>query len=118
MRKKTINYFYDNAMWYVIYLLPLVLFIGFSIKTGQFSTLEACFNSIGLNVFTDNVVLVSLTDIFGVGGVLPLFTSPDILIYFTYFVSVYLMHLCVDFLLFIPRMAHKWLKSFTSGGAD
>lgn len=105
-------------MWYCLYLLPVAIFVGVSIKTGQFSTLEACFNSIGLNVLTDNIVLTTLYDLFGAGGVLPLFSSPDMLIYFAYFVSVYLMHLCVDFILFIPRLCHKWLKEFTSGGAE
>lgn len=118
MRKKTINCLYDNSMWYCIYLLPLALFVGVSIKTGQFVSLASCFESVGLSILTDNIILTTLSSLFGTGGVLPLFASPDILIYFTYFVSVYLMHLCVDFLLFIPRLSHKWLKSFTSGGAE
>ncbi|MBQ4541306.1 MAG: hypothetical protein IJA23_00480, partial [Clostridia bacterium] len=80
--------------------------------------LSDCFSAIGLGVLTDNIVLTTLTSLFGFGGVLPLFLTNDILIYFTYFISVYIIHLCVDFVLFIPRLSHKWLKEFTSGGAD
>lgn len=118
MRKKTINHLFDNAMWYIVYLLPLILFIGVSVRTGVFSSLADAFSLVGLNVLQDSLIYTTLSSIFGVGGILPLFASTDILLYFTYFVSVYLIHLCVDFLLFIPRLSHKWLKSFTSGGAD
>lgn len=118
MRKKTINHLFDNGMWYIIYLLPLLLFVGVSVRLGQFTTLQACFESVGLNVINNSIIFDTLSSLFGVNGLVPLFQNTDILIYFTYFVSVYLIHLCVDFLLFIPRLSHKWLKSFTSGGAD
>lgn len=112
------NNFFDNVMWYLIYLMPLFLWLGVSIRVGQFSTLLDTFNMIGLNVLPDNIVLATFGQIFDLNGILPLFATADILVYLTYFVSVYLIHLAVDFLLFIPRLSHKWLKSFTSGGSD
>ena len=115
MRKKTINHLFDSFMWYVVYLTPLLIWLGISIRIGKFSTLSSAFDLIGMNIFTDNVILSSLSNIFGIGGVFPLFASNDVLIYFTYFVSVYLIHLVVDFLLFIPRLCHKWLNSFCRG---
>lgn len=117
MRKKTMNNFFDNVMWYLIYLLPLFLFIGVSIRVGQFTTLSSCFDLVGLNV-AESFIYQTFDNLFGVNGVVSLFTNSDILLYFTYFVSVYIIHLAVDFLLFIPRLSHKWLKSFTCGGDD
>ena len=117
MRKKTMNNFFDNLMWYMIYLLPLVLFVLVSFRIGQFTSLSNCFDLIGLNV-SNSFIYQTFNDLFGANGVVNLFNNTDILLYFTYFVSVYVCHLAVDFLLFIPRLSHKWLKSFTSGGAD
>lgn len=60
----------------------------------------------------DNPVYTALVAIFGQDGVLPVFSegSLSILAFFTWFVNVYIAHLLVDFILFIPRLAHKWLK--------
>lgn len=118
MRKKTLNCFFDNLMWYLIYLMPLIIFVFYNINSGTLTSLGSIFDSIGLNILTDNVVLTTLSDVFGTGGVVPIFTNSDILIYMSYFICVYLVHICVDVLLFIPRLGHKWLNEFTSGGKD
>lgn len=118
MRKRTMNNLFENLMWYLIYLMPLLLWVGVSVRVGHFCSLANTFDVIGLNILTDNVILGTFIQIFGVGGVIPLFVSSDILIYVSYFVSVYLIHLLVDFLLFIPKISHKWLSSLTSGGSD
>jgi len=117
MRMKTMNNLFDNVMWYLLYLMPLVLLIGVSIRLGSFTPLSTCFDLVGLNIIQDSIIFATLSSLFGVGGVLPLFASADILVYFTYFISVFIIHLAVDFVLFIPRLAHKWFNSFTSGGA-
>lgn len=110
MRKRTIKCICDNFMWYLIYLLPLLCF-GILLFKGEttISLLDA-FNSLGLGVLPTSDVYVSINSIFGVGGLVPLFASTDLILYFSYFVCVYVVHLCVDFLLFIPRLAHKWLS--------
>lgn len=115
MRKKTIEYFFDNVMWYFLYLLPILLLTFSVFRTGDLITFGSLFNSLGLNFLTDNLILTTLTNIFGAGGVLPLFQTNDILIYLTYFVCVVIIHLFVDFLVFIPRLAHKWLNKFYGG---
>ena len=115
MRKKTIEYFFDNIMWYLIYMLPLFILLFFVVRSGELITFSALFDSLGLSFLNDNLILITLTDMFGSGGILPLFQSNDILIYMSYFVCVFIIHLFVDFLVFIPRLAHKWLNRFYGG---
>lgn len=117
MRKKTVKCLCDNIFWYLIYLLPLILLFGVTFQTGVFTTLSSAMNSVGLNVLTDNVILNSLTQIFGQNGILPLLNN-DILVYLTYFVSVFIMHLAIDFLLFIPRLAMKWQDDLFNKGDE
>ena len=111
MRKKTLKCLFDNVMWYLIYLLPLILMVIYWCKTGAI-TMAGAMTDAGLDVINTNPVYTSLYGIFGTGGVFPIFTQPDILIYFSYFVCVYIVHLAVDFLLFIPRLCHKWMSAF------
>ena len=118
MRKKTISYAVDKIFWYLLYFLPILVYFIYSFKSGSLVTLSSVFDSVGLGILSDNVILTSLSSIFGVGGVFPIFSSPDILIFFTWFIGVYLAHLFVDFLLFIPRLAHRWLSFFYKGEVD
>lgn len=136
VRKRTVTHITKNIFWYIIYLLPLLLFIGYIFSCysneGFFSWysevdgapynvdfLVGYFNRF-MNAFvmSSNPIYNVFTDLFGRGGMLPIFNSvtvgEGIILYFTYFVGVYLIHLCVDFLLFIPKLCHKWMNSFTS----
>ena len=110
MRKRTINYLFDEIMWYLIYLLPLFLYLLLIVRTGNMVDFAETFSSFGLDVVSDNIVFSSLSSIFGSNGVMPLFSNTGILFYMSYFVNVFVIHLAVDFLLFIPRLAHKWLN--------
>lgn len=114
MRKKSISHFFDIFMWYAIYMLPLIIFV-ICYCVGHFTTLADCFVLGGLDIFADNFIFSALNDLFGVAGVMPLFAGVDILHYATYFISIFLLHLAVDVLLFIPRFAHKCVDCF--GGA-
>ena len=79
------------------------------------TSISSVISTLGLNVLQDNIIFTTLSDIFGTGGVLPFFQSTDLIIFFTYYICVYLLHLLVDFVIFIPRLAHKWLNHFTQG---
>lgn len=111
MRKKTINCLFDNVLWYLVYLLPLIAF-GILLIGNSATTLSSAMLSVGLGILTDNVVFTSLNSIFGSGGVLPLFVSGDILLYFSYFICCWLCHIAVDVLLFLVRWAHSLMSSF------
>lgn len=120
MRKKTVDHCADTLFWYLLYLFPVLGYMLYLfVEPGTGATLlsfETFCSNIGVSFFTDNIVLSSLTSIFGVEGVLPLFNSSAPFIMFTWFVCVFIAHLAVDFLLFIPRLAHKWLRGFYDGG--
>lgn len=111
MRKKTLNCLFDNVLWYLVYLLPLIAF-GILLVNNSSITLSGAMSSVGLGILTNNVVFTSLNSIFGSGGVLPLFVSTDILLYFSYFICCWLCHIAVDVLLFLVRWAHSLMSSF------
>ena len=111
MRKRTISCLLDNIMWFLIYILPLICFVIVLCKTGQVTSLSTCMTDCGLVILTNNIVFTALDSIFGSSGVLPLFVSTDILLYFSYFICVWLCHIVVDVLLWIVRYAHKLMDN-------
>lgn len=120
MRKKTVNHVADTIFWYLIYFLPVIAFLLYMLAEpasglGTVATFENFLTTIGFSFVTDNIVYTTLSSLFGVGGVLPLFSTSAPIFIFTWFVSVFICHLAVDFLLFIPRLAHKYMKKFTQG---
>lgn len=112
MRKKTLSHLFDDILWYTLYLLPVLCFLIVSWRTGEFVTLSSAMSSCGLDIFIENPVFATLSSIFGDAGILKLFSSVDFIQYASYFVSVFLVHLAVDVLLFIPRFAHKCMSCF------
>lgn len=118
MRKRTVNHIADTIFWYLLYFFPVVAYLFFIMAEPSSGTavisLTSFFNSLGISFFTDNPILTVLVDLFGSSGVLPLFTDVSALYFFAWFASVMLVHLAVDFILFIPRLAHKWLNAFTT----
>lgn len=115
MRKKTIKNLFENIFWYLIYLLPVIIFIVVSCRTGVLTSLSDTMQSIGLDILTDNIIFTSLASIFGQNGVVPLFANTALLEILTYFISVFLVHMAVDFLLFIPRIAINWFDTLYGG---
>lgn len=134
MRKKTVTHVADTIFWYILYFLPIILtliqsiglFENFGFDSWQYvydegnildydflHLLEMNLNSFYISRY--NIISSALMDIFGLNGFIPIFSNnlTSIIQYFGYFVGVYLIHLCVDFILFIPRIAHKWLNKFT-----
>ena len=115
MRKRTIKCLCDSVFWHLLYLLPLLLVVGVSFETGVFTSVSTAMSTLGLDVFTTNPIYITLTNLFGSAGVVPLFQGTAILEFLSYFVSVFILHLCIDFLLFIPRLAMEWLDNLYGG---
>ena len=118
MRKRTVNFLADTIFWYLIYFLPVVAWLLFLIAEPSSTTTPIDFatfmSSIGFGFVNDNIIITSLSGLFGSGGVLPIFSSNTPLLIFTWFICAIIVHLAVDFLVFIPRLAHKWLNTFTT----
>ena len=137
MRKKTVNHVADTIFWYVLYFLPVIVSLivlcnqsdvfwtefGGDMRGAFLDCLERVLD--GLMIMpvdlSDNVIYSGLISVFGTDGILPFFSDNSgsggyyILQFFTWFIGVYLVHLFVDFILFIPRLCHKWMKEFTKG---
>lgn len=119
MRKKTISYLADTWFWYLLYLFPVVAYLFYFFADGYTTTTFVTFmtNNLGFVFDSTNVVFTTVQSLFGSDGVLPLWSadSTAITIMVTWFVTVFLVHLAVDFILFIPRLAHKYLNYFYQG---
>lgn len=119
MRKRTINHLADTIFWYLLYFFPVIAYLLFLfVEPGTATSivdLPTFFNQVGFGIVTDNVIINALRDIFGANGILPFFNTDMPLLIFTWYITVFITHLAVDFILFIPRLCHKWMKSFTQG---
>lgn len=119
MRKKTILYFVDTVFWWTVYALPVIVLL---IASNNFFV-DALGSGGALRNFfyitKNNPVYTALVGLFGLNGILPFFGSGSyVFIILTWFVVTNLCHIVVDVLLFIPRMAHKFIDILTSRGAD
>ena len=102
---KSIKYTFDNLFWYLLYLLPVICFM---IRGGE-STFLSFLEDIGFSLTNSNIVFSTMSDIFGANGIIPFFESSSIIAIVSYFVCVFIVHILVDVLLFIPRWSHKFL---------
>lgn len=117
MRKRTINHLFDTYLWYLIYLLPLIFAIIHWFKIGVID-LAGVFSLGGFSLVADNFVFTSLNSIFGASGIVPLFADSGLLMYLSYFIICMIVHLAVDCLLFIVRLAHNWMDGVVGGKND
>lgn len=116
--KNRFSYKLDRVFWWIVALLPVlcyVLYVGFGdvkTSTGSLYTLPDFFVTFVLNGygFGKNVVWEALYRIFGSSGVFPIFLSDTSLYLFNWFIWVELFHLFFDVIVFIPRLAHKWIS--------
>ena len=119
MRKRTIANLVDSAFWFLVSILPLALYLitclSYKLQSST-DTLTAFLPFMkNLGLMDSGIIYKSLSDLFGSTGILPLFSADNnaILLFLSYFVSVQIVHLAVDFLLFIPRIGHKYMNTFT-----
>lgn len=120
MRKRSVNHIADTVFWYVVYMFPIILTIVQTLALANLSNLgdfDGMFELLAINLQSlgcngNGIVVSTLNSIFGEGGVLPLFNHTLIFGYAQWFVGTLIVHLAVDVVLFIPRIAHKWLDDF------
>ena len=98
----------DTIFWYSLYMLPIILLIINWACAGSIS-FAGVFDSVGLNIVSNNIVFTALVDVFGSAGVFPIFQNTIIFEYLAYFIMLVIIHIMVDILLFIPRFCHKLL---------
>lgn len=113
MTKKKISHICDKVFWGLIMLLPLIVYVIYIFNNGNIYPLENVFNDFGFGIDTTSVIYQTFSNIFGVvagtSASVPAFLSNGVILYITYIVLVELIHLIVDILLYIPRIAMKFL---------
>ena len=110
MSKKKINYLFDLLYYAAFILIPIGAYLFHQFKFEDVILLSF-FNEFGID--STNVIFQCFVDMFGSNGFLPLMADDSTLFYiFTYMSIVVLMHLVFDFLMFIPKLAHKCLTFF------
>ena len=119
MRKRTIANLVDSVFWFLVSILPLALYLitclSYKLQSATDSLTAFLPFMKNLGLMDSGIIYNSLSDLFGSSGILPLFSADNnaILLFLSYFVSVQIVHLAVDFLLFIPRIGHKYMNNFT-----
>lgn len=119
MKKTTSRFAFklDKILWFLILLFPMISwclylfsFNGYGDTSSSLVSFWTWLNNqiIGSNV-SNNVVYVALSNIFGASGVFPVFGT-SFLLFITYLVNVEIIHVCFEVLVFIPRLAHKWIS--------
>lgn len=112
-------FFADTFFWYLLYLFPVLAYLVYYFAEGYTSATFAGFMSQNLGFVFDssNIIFVTIQDLFGSSGVLPLWStdSTGITLIVTWFVTVFVVHLAVDFILFIPRLCHKFMDKCYQG---
>lgn len=115
MREKTVKKLLDRLYWYAIALLPVIIYLIYAISVPNnatsIDTFADIFNSLGF--YNGNIVTTALVQLFGETGVIPFFEDTSLVIYIlSYYVLAEVVHLAIDFLLFLPRMTHKFMEDF------
>lgn len=109
------SYKLDKVFWFLLTLFPLfgyALYL-FSINgaAGSLSFYSFMQNFLQISVHIGSPVQQVFVSIFGSSGLFPLFSPGSGLIdFFSYVVSIEVLHVCFDVIVFIPRLAHKWIS--------
>ena len=127
----------DKWFWFILAIFPIVTYLIylFGFYSGGFISTETVsenittyaynsplsFSSFMLDLLTfyagDGPVRDVLFSILGPGGIFPLFAQGwGFLSYFVYFISLHIVHVLVDVLVFIPRFAHKIMSKAINFG--
>ena len=112
MTKRTYHYIVEMG-WLLLALMPVILYLVAARNTGGAEMMTfADMMEQKLGFFnTGNVIYTTIDGVFGAEGVLPILTD-GLTAYLTYYITVEIVHLIVDVLIFIPRMAQSWITAF------
>lgn len=119
--KKTASRFafkLDKFFWFIISFFPLfswlIYLFSFSSCTTSpltfYAWLDQYFGFMGQ--VQNSAIYSTLYQIFSITSVDSLFPalSTSILAFFTYLVTIEIVHVVYDVIIFIPRLAHKWIS--------
>lgn len=119
--KKTGNtrfaYRLDKLIWFLITLLPIILYAVylFANRSGTLlgfeKFLQTIFNYDYPTGLSTNPICKVLFTLFSFSDTSAFAFLPHSMLYLlTYMASVEVVHVCFDVIVFIPRLAHKWIS--------
>lgn len=120
MKKTTSRFAFklDKIFWFIVSFFPLfswlIYLFSFSSYTASPLTflawIEQNFGFMGQ--MQQSVIYSTLYQIFSITSVASLFPalSTSLIAFFTYLVTVEIVHVVYDVIVFIPRLAHKWIS--------
>jgi hypothetical protein len=119
--KKTTSRFafkLDKIFWFIISFFPLfswlIYLFSFSSYTASpltfYAWLEQNFAFMGQ--ISQSIIYSTFYQIFSITSVASLFPtlSTSLMAFFTYLITVEIIHVVYDVIVFIPRLAHKWIS--------
>ena len=120
MRTKKISntrfcYKLDKMFWLFISLAPLIFYALYLVahfkQSEYFSFYVFLSNYLGLFFSSNNVFSSVFSSILGPSGIFPVFSNQSgWLVLFSYLATVEVIHALFDVVVFIPRLAHKWIS--------
>lgn len=108
---------FDFVLWSLIAVLPVItwcLYLFRFNQTGNPLTMSAWLEGYFIFTSTTNPIHGVLLKLFGWNSSFFPFLSTSWVSFFTWFCTVEIVHLAVDVLLFIVRLAHKWIGGLIS----
>lgn len=105
----------DKIFWFFISLAPLVFYALYLVshfkQSEYFSFYVFLSNYLGLFFSSNSVFSSMFSSIFGSSGIFPIFSAQSgWLVFFSYLATVEIVHVLFDVMIFIPRLAHRWIS--------
>ena len=105
----------DKMFWFFISFAPLIFYALYLVahfkQSEYFSFYVFLSNYLGLFFSSNNVFSSMFSSILGPSGIFPVFSAQSgWLVLFSYLAAVEVVHTLFDVVVFIPRLAHKWIS--------
>lgn len=108
----------DKIFWFIIALFPLFSWLIYLFSFSSYTTspltfyawIEQYFGFMGQ--VHKSAIYSTLYQIFSITSVDSLFPalSTSFIAFFTYLITIEIVHVVCDVIIFIPRLAHKWIS--------
>ena len=112
------SYKLDKIFWFIISFFPLFSWLIYLFSFSGYATSPLTFfvwveqNFAFMGQISNSVIYSTFYQIFSITSVSSIFPSlsTSLMAFFTYLVTVELVHVLYDVIAFIPRLAHKWIS--------
>ena len=112
------SYKLDKIFWFVVSFFPLFSWLVYLFSFSGYAASPLTFyawleqNFGFMNQIQNSVIYSTLYQIFSITSVSSLFPvlSTSLMAFFTYLITVEIIHVIYDVIVFIPRLAHKWIS--------